>query len=158
MKLRIMLLIGMAAAGVAASYALADGHGNGRDAYASTGAQCQRVHVLGTVPAQELTVTVTRAGKESSLAPGDTVTVALGSTGQNVRVNVEGCLATGTTVTGTTVTGEAAVLHVLPADPQQTTTTDSQVHRQHGGDEHHSTTTTTTTDSTQSPTPPTSNP
>jgi len=139
-KLKIMLLITMAAAGVGASYALADhGRGNGHDAHASTGAPCQHVHVLGTVAAPEtLTVTVLRAGK-SPLAPGQAVTVSLGASGQNVRVNVEGCLD------GSTLTGKTAVLHVVTP---RTNMTGNDAAGKHGDEHHHSTTQTTTTTTT----------
>jgi hypothetical protein len=143
-KLKIVLLIGMAVAGVGASLALADhGRENGRNAYASTDQTCQRAHVLGTVTApQTLTVTVTRAGGKSPFAPGQVVTVSLGTSGQEVRVNAEGCTSDPSSLTANT-----AVLHVVTPPA---TTAGADVRGKHGDEHHQSTTqtTATTTDST----------
>src|SRR5438270_12239718 len=88
MKLK-MLLISVFVAGVGASYALAgDGKHHGDNG-------CQNVHLRGTVAPQNLTVTVDKAGEHSGVAAGTQVTLALGGTGQTVRVNVEAC-STGT--------------------------------------------------------------
>src|SRR6266446_9872899 len=88
MKLKILLFV-VFAAGVGASYALADG-GKHKD-----GNGCQNVHLQGTIAPQTLTVTVGKAGEHSQIAAGSQVALALGATGQVVRVNVEAC-STGT--------------------------------------------------------------
>jgi hypothetical protein len=127
MKLKILLLVGMGLAGLGASYALADaghGRGEGKAKHAATTGACVRTHLHGTVTApQMLTVTVSKAGKASSLAPNQVVTVSLGSSGQSVRVNVEGCWD------GSSLTANQAVLHVMRGmhgdDEHGTTTTDA---------------------------------
>jgi hypothetical protein len=87
---------------------------------------------------QTLTVTVTKSGKGSGFAPGQVVTVSIGSTGQMVRVNAEGC------GTGSSLTAKEAELHAVATagghDPSGRT----------GESDHQSTTdsTTTTTQST----------
>ena len=99
MKLRILMLVLVGAAGVGASIALADSGKHGRHTDTSTVTtgtgttpSCQRSHVFGTASSpQTFTVTVTKAGGHSSFAPGQVVTVTVGAAGQTVRVNAEGC-------------------------------------------------------------------
>jgi hypothetical protein len=110
MKLKILLLA-LFAAGVAASMAIAsDGakHDHG------AGTACE-THLSGTIASQSLVLTVDRAG-DSGLAPGSQATIALGGTGQTVRVKVEGCL------TGTTLTAGQVELRVRPVATTTTTT------------------------------------
>ena len=128
MKLKI-LLISVFVAGVGASYALAgDGkhHGGG----------CQNVHLRGTVAPQTLTVTVDKAGEHSSLAAGTQVTLALGGTGQTVRVNVEAC-STGTGA-ALQLTARSVELRVVKPETTDTTgtATGTTTGKHHGDDEH----------------------
>jgi hypothetical protein len=92
-KLRYVTVAVLAAAGFAASFALADEgkhHGN---------SSCQRSVVFGSSAApMNLTFTVTKAGK-SGLKEGDTATLPVGATGQTVRVLAVGCVGTDGTVT-----------------------------------------------------------
>ena len=128
MKARILFLPVLALAGLGASYALA---GNGKPQHgkfqstSTTGSSCQRVHAFGTASnPQTVVVTVTKAGGNGSLAPGQVVTVSVGGAGQTVAASFDGCLTgassvagrsaslraftprttTGTTSTGTTTT------------------------------------------------------
>ena len=96
MKARILLLPVLAFAGIGASYALANGgdhHGRADTSTSTTAGSCQRTHVRGTAASpQTFVVTVAKAGDDSSVAPGQVVTVSVGQAGQTVAVNVEGCL------------------------------------------------------------------
>lgn len=85
MKLKLALLA-VFAAGLGASLALAD---------SSPGTKCKQVHLDGTLAPQSLTLTVAKASKSLGLAAGSQAALAVGATGQIVRVNVEAC-ATGT--------------------------------------------------------------
>ena len=122
-KLKYVTVAVLAAAGFAASFALADegkhhGDGNGN---------CQRSVVFGSSAApMNLTFTVMKAGK-SGLKEGGTATLPVGATGQTVRVLAVGCVGT-----DGTVTLRGAELHV--ANPN--------------GDWHHGTTTDSTTTGT----------
>lgn len=96
MKLRFLLVAAVFAAGIGASYALADGgHGKG-DAATQ---HCQEVHVNGTIAPQSLTVTLTRDARRLNLAAGSQVTLQLGTAGQTVRLNAEACSTTSGSVT-----------------------------------------------------------
>jgi len=144
-KLRIVLLVLVGAAGVGASFALADSGKHGRHADTSTtttGAtttpSCQRSHVLGTASSpQTFTVTVTNAGEHSSFAPNQVVTVTVGAAGQTVRVNAEGC------ATGSALTAREVEVHAMSTKPTTTSTTASTTStttttQGHGDDgEHH---------------------
>jgi hypothetical protein len=130
----------VAACGFGASYALADnGHGHEHHGAVTTGTtstttttakgpSCRHMHVRGTVAApQTLTVTVVHGGGKDAPANGQVVTVTLGSSGQTVNVDVEGCL------NGSSLTANQAVLHV---------------EGKHGRDEGEKKTTTTTATTT----------
>lgn len=125
MKLRILLLVLVGAAGVGASIALADSGKHGRHADTSTTTtgttttpSCQRAHVLGTASApQTFTVTVTKAGEHSSFAPGQVVIVTVGAAGQTVWVNAEGC------ATGSALTAHEVGVHAVFTKPPKPTTT-----------------------------------
>jgi hypothetical protein len=116
MKLKIMLLLAVFAGGVYASIALAD---EGKKSKRSDAGNCQEVHISGTVAPQTLAVAVDKASSKSLIAAGTTLNLAVGATGQTVRIKAEAC-ATGT--------GTALVLTVkqLELRPQrvgvQTTT------------------------------------
>jgi len=135
-RLKILLLIGTAAAGMGASYALADGgRGHHHALLAAAKGSCQRAHLLGTVAApQTLTVTVTRSGHDSGFASGQVVTVSLGSSGGMVRVDVAGC------GDGSTLAANEAELHAVMPPPAK-----GHHWRDYHGDGDHKTTTTTTT-------------
>ena len=111
MKLRVLLLPPVGLLGLGASYALADG---GHRVHAGLqGSPCPRVHLVGTVAApQTLTVTVAKSGGDSPFAVGQVVTVSLGSVGQTVRVNVDGCSSA-----SSSLTAREAELHVSRPEP-----------------------------------------
>jgi TOBE domain len=113
-----MLLVTLFAAGLGASYALADG-GPGKKNEGDKGhGKCTQVHVRGTIAAQTLTVTLNDAARKLNLAPGSQVVLQLGSAGQTVSVNAEAC---------STTTGSTTQLLVksaeLKAKTAKTTTT-----------------------------------
>jgi hypothetical protein len=117
MKIRIMLLMLVGAAGVCASFALAN-DGKGHEWHGqktTTNGSCQRGAVFGTASGpQTFTVTVTKAGEHSTFAPGQVVTVTVGQSGQPVRIAALGC------VNGSAVTARSAF--VVGARAQTTTT------------------------------------
>ena len=129
MKLRIVLLVLVGAAGVGASFALADSGKHGRHADTSTATTgttttpaCQRTHVSGTTSSpQTFTVTVTKADQHSSLTPGQVVTVTVGGAGQTVRVNAEGCATSASSLTAREV--EVHAMSTRPVTTTSTTTT-----------------------------------
>ena len=137
MKLKLLVLAGLAAAGVGASMAVADnGHGNDQ----GDGHGCRAQHVSGTVAPQTFTITVTHAGDHGSIAAGSTVVVAIGGAGQTVRATVDGCTGSGsgtTTTTSSTLTVRSVDLKAFQT-PSTTTT------RKHDDGDHHGTTTTGT--------------
>jgi mucin-2 len=155
MKLRILMLVLVGAAGVGASIALADSGKHGRHAETSTTATtttgttttgtttttptCQRSHVIGTAASpQTFTVTVTKTGGHSSFAPGQVVTVTVGAAGQTVRVNAEGC-ATASSLTAREVEVHAmSMKHVTTTGTTTTSTTSTTTTTQgHGDGGHH---------------------
>jgi hypothetical protein len=147
-KLRILLLVLVGAAGVGASFALADSgkHGLHSDTSTTTtgttttgttttNPSCQRTHVLGTTSSpQTFTVTVTKSGEHSSLAPGQVVTVTVGAAGQSVRVNAEGC-ATGSAVAAKQV--EVHAVRTASTKTTSTTTTSTTTTNKDHGDKGH---------------------
>jgi len=113
-----LLLVTVFAAGLGASYALADdGHGKNGEGEHGHG-KCTEVHVRGTIAAQTLTVTLDNGARKLNLAPGSQVVLQLGAAGQTVRVNAEAC---------STTTGSSTQLLVksaeLKAQTPKTTTT-----------------------------------
>jgi hypothetical protein len=145
MKLKLMILSALFVAGIFASLALADG---GKHAQQAT--SCHEVHISGTIAPQTLAVTVDKASDKSLIAAGTQLSLAVGSTGQTVRVNAGAC---------STGTGSALVLTVKQVDLQvktaQTTTTQTGTtqtgttgtttkHGDEHGNEHHKGGTTTT--------------
>jgi hypothetical protein len=129
MKLKILLFV-VFAAGVGASYALADG-GKHKDKNG-----CQNVHLRGTIAPQTLTMTVDKAGENSQIAAGSQVALALGATGQVVRVNVEAC----STGTGTALQYSVRGLELRVVKPESTVTTSTETTGtttgKHGDGEH----------------------
>jgi hypothetical protein len=142
-KSKILVLVVLAFAGFGASYALADsGHGHRDSTTTSTTATtpCQRVHVQGTVAApQSFTLTITHSGGENAPAAGKVVTVTLGSAGQTVNVNAEGCL------NGSSVTANQAELHVQGNHSKGDQSDQGDQDENDQGEHHHQTTTTKTT-------------
>ena len=160
MKLRILMLVLVGAAGVGASIALADSgkHGSRSDTSTTvtgtttgttttgttttgtttTTPTCQRSHVIGTASSpQTFTVTVTKAGEHSSFAPGQVVTVTVGAAGQTVRVNAEGC-ATASALSAREVEVHAfSMNHVMTTGTATTSTTSTTTTQGHGDGEHH---------------------
>jgi hypothetical protein len=144
-KLRILMLVLVGAAGVGASIALADSGKHGRHTDTSTVTTgttttptCQRSHVIGTAASpQTFMVTVTKSGEHSSFAPGQVVTVTVGAAGQTVRVNAEGCATT------SALTAREVEVHAMSTNPVTTTgttwtsTTSTATTKDHGGGEHH---------------------
>ena len=124
MKLK-MLLITVFAAGLGASYALADG-GHGKKAEGDKGhGKCTQVHVRGTIAAQTLTVTLSNAARKLNLAPGSQVVLQLGTAGQTVSVNAEACSTT--TGSSTQLVAKSAELKAKTPKTSSTTTTAAQV-------------------------------
>ncbi|HEX7582239.1 MAG TPA: hypothetical protein VF321_04060, partial [Gaiellaceae bacterium] len=101
MKLKLILLCALFAAGVFASLALADGGRHGKKADG-----CHPVFISGTVAPQTLAVTVSRAS-DQSIAAGTQLSLAVGSAGQTVRVLALAC---------STGTGSSLVLTVKHVD------------------------------------------
>ena len=111
MKLKMILLV-VLAAGLTASLAFADDT-KPKD----KGSACKPVHLQGTIAPQSLAMTVTHAGPKDVVAAGSQVTLAVGTTGQTVRVNVEACSA------GGTFTVKSLELKPQKPKPGKTTTT-----------------------------------
>ena len=124
MRLKL-LLVTVFAAGLGASYALADdGHGNnGQNGSGEHGhgSKCAEVHVRGTIAPQTLTVTLDNGARKLSLAPGSQVVLQLGAAGQTVSVNAEAC----STTTGSTtqLLVKSAELKAKTPKTSSTTTT-----------------------------------
>ena len=117
MKLK-MLLVTVFAAGLGASYALADnGHGNQGKGDQGHG-KCTQVHVRGTIAAQTLTVTLSNEARKLNLAPGSQVVLQLGAAGQTVSVNAEAC----STTTGSTTQLLVKSAELQARTPKTTTT------------------------------------
>jgi hypothetical protein len=111
-----LLLVTVFAAGLGASYALADdGHGNKNDGHG----KCTRVHVRGTIAPQTLTVTLSNAARKLNLAPGSQIVLQVGAAGQTVSVNAEAC----STTTGTSTQLVARSAELKAKTPKTTTTT-----------------------------------
>src|SRR5438093_6719250 len=138
MKLKIMLLLAAFAAGAYASLALAD---EGKKSTTSDGGKCREVHISGTVAPQTLAVAVDKANAKSLIAAGTTLNLAVGATGQTVRIKAEAC-ATGT---GTALTLTVKQLQLRPERVKAQTTTDGTTHK---GKDHDKGTTTTTAPAT----------
>jgi hypothetical protein len=105
MKLKLTVLAAVFAAGLTASFALADdGHGHGHGDQANH-AKCSEVHINGTIAPQAMTVTLggRHGSKKLNLAPGSQVQIQVGAAGQTVNVNAEACMSG---------SGSAAVLQV----------------------------------------------
>jgi hypothetical protein len=154
MKLKLMILSALFAAGVFASLALADGGRHGKKAD-----RCHEVHISGTIAPQTLAVTVDRASARSLIPAGTQLNLAVGSAGQTVRVKAEACATgTGTSLVLTVKEVELKPQRVKTVTTGQTTTGTTQTAttqkrdddhkgRDHKG-KHHGTTTTTTTGAT----------
>ena len=81
-------------------------------------------HISGTVGPQTFTITVTKGGPHGSVAPGSTVTVTIGGTGQTVRATVGGCTSSNGTTTALTVRSvDLKSGNGEPGDHHETTTT-----------------------------------
>jgi hypothetical protein len=118
MKLKLTILAAVFAAGLTASFALAnDGKGKG-DEHGKKNGKCTQVHLRGTVAAQTLAVTLDKASKKLGSAAGTTVQVALGAAGQTVRVDAEACQV----VSGTSTVIQVRELHAKVRTPKATTT------------------------------------
>jgi hypothetical protein len=141
MKLKALLLVALAAAGVGASMAVAD-NGTGNDQ--GKGHGCRGQHISGTVGPQTFTITVTKAEHNGSIAPGSTVVVTIGGTGQTVRATVGGCSSANGTTSTSTLTVRSVDLKAFNTSTTTTTGKDDDEHHNHG------TTTTATTTTTHS--------
>jgi hypothetical protein len=144
MKLKIVLLALIGAAGATSSFALADsghhgrGHTNGKKDQG-----CKKAVVFGTAAApQSFTVTVTHADRHSPFHNGDVVTVSLGAQGQTVALTGVGC------ADGSTLQAGTALLHVRMVRPPDTTTVTTTTTGDRGKSHHHPGGTTTTTHTT----------
>jgi hypothetical protein len=131
MKLKMMVLLALFAAGIFASFALAE---DGKHSKKADG-RCHEVHISGTIAAQALAVTVDKANKKSLIPAGTVLSLAVGSTGQTVRVNVQAC------ATGTGTVLEYSVRQIeLRVKTTHTATTETtaatETTKKHGDDEH----------------------
>ncbi|HEY7399190.1 MAG TPA: hypothetical protein VH538_12855 [Gaiellaceae bacterium] len=125
MKLKIMVLMALGVAGAGASFALAannSSHGHK--------AACRRTVLVGTasVP-QSFDVTLSRTWRHTSLKPGQSVHVTMGSSGQTIRFTGVGCVGDDGTVT-VSVAGFQVVQHrdrggTTTTEPPTTTTAPS---------------------------------
>jgi hypothetical protein len=119
MKLKVTILAAVFAAGLTASFALAnDGHGKGDDQGKKAG-KCTEVHLRGTAAPQTLAVTLDKASKKLDAAAGTTIQVALGATGQTVRIDAQACQV----VSGTSTVLQIRELHAKVRTPKAATTT-----------------------------------
>jgi hypothetical protein len=146
MKLKLLVLLALFAAGAFASFALAD---NGKHAKKAEG-KCHEVHISGTIAPQTLVVTVDQASAKRLIAAGTQLSLAVGSTGQTVRVKAEACATgTGSSLALTIKQVELRPARVKAVEAVQTST---QEKRHTGEDEHKgkkgATTTSTTTTTT----------
>jgi hypothetical protein len=116
-----MLLVTLFAAGLGASFALADdGHGKKNEGDHGHG-KCTQVHVRGTIAPQTLTVTLAHEARKLNLAPGSQVVLQLGTAGQTVNVNAEACATT--TGSTTQLVAKSAELKAKTPKTSSTTTT-----------------------------------
>lgn len=115
MKLKVLLVTMLGVAGLGSSLALADGGEHHDVRGATTG--CTPTHVRGTASAVSLTVTVQKTNAAGPFAPGQVITVSLGSPGDTIRLEAGGC------ADGSTLTAREAELHVL--HQRSTTTNDT---------------------------------
>jgi hypothetical protein len=119
MRLKL-LLVTIFAAGLGASYALADdGHGDGNSQGHDN--HCGELHVRGTVGPQTFTVTLTRDSKRLNLTAGSQVVVTMGGTGQTVSFNAEGCSTT--SGSATQLQAKQAELHAGNTHTDESSTT-----------------------------------
>lgn len=143
MKLKAILLVVCAAAGVGASIAVAD-NGKGND-QGDQGNGCEGQHISGTVGPQTFTITVTKSEHGGSIAPGSTVVVTIGGTGQTVRATVGGCSSANGTTTSSALTVRSVDLKTFDTS---TTTTGKDEDNDDDQGEHHDHGDTTTTGTT----------
>jgi hypothetical protein len=145
MKLKLTILCALFAAGVTASFALAD---NGGDAKKNEG-KCKEVHISGTIAPQTLAVTVDKASSKSLIAAGSQLSLTVGAAGQTVKIKAEAC-ATGTG-TALVLTVKQVELRPVKVKPASTTTSTEKKHDDHG--KKGTTTTATTTAATTTTAP-----
>ena len=128
MRFKLLVVVAVFAAGLGASYALADnGDGNSQGGDHN----CREVHLSGTVGPQSYTVTLTRDSTRLNLNAGATVVVTVGGTGQTVHFSGEGCSTTTGTTTTTTFNG--AEIHAFTP---RTHTTSTGTSTTRDGDDH----------------------
>lgn len=138
MKLKALLLVAFAAAGVGASIAVAD---NGNDQGDNNG--CRALRISGTAAPQTFVITVSHAGKNGPAA-GSTVTVTIGGAGQTVRANVGECTSVGGTGTTSTTTVRSVDLRAFQTQTTTGKRSGDDDNGQGDNDDHGTTTTTTT--------------
>ena len=133
MKLKLMVMLALFAAGVFASFALAD---DGNHAKHADG-NCREIHISGTIAPQTLAVTVDKANAKSLIPAGTQLSLSVGAAGQTVRLRAEAC-ATGD--------GSALVLTVKRVElrPARVETGQTGTDKKHDGKDDHGGTTTTT--------------
>ena len=154
MKLKLMVMCALFAAGVFASFALAEG---GKHAKKADNNNCREVHISGTIAPQTLAVTVDKANEKALIPAGTQLSLAVGATGQTVRLKAEAC-ATGT---GSSLVLTIKQVELRPANVTTTQTgttqtgTTSKKHEDEHGDHGRKggTTTSTTTAAATTTTP-----
>ena len=157
MKLKLMVMCALFAAGVFASFALAEGGKHAKKADNN----CREVHISGTIAPQTLAVTVDKANEKALIPAGTQLSLAVGATGQTVRLKAEAC-ATGT---GSSLVLTIKQVELRPANVTTTRTgttrtgttrtgTTQKKHEDEQGDHHgHKGGTTTAATTTTTPTP-----
>jgi hypothetical protein len=130
MKLKMIILLALFAAGVFASMALAENGNRGK----KKDDGCREVHISGTIAPQTLAVTVDKASSKLGIAAGTQLSLAVGAAGQTVRVKAEVC-ATGT-AGALTFTVKKAELRPERVKAAQTTTGGTTT-RKHDDDDDH---------------------
>jgi hypothetical protein len=132
MKLKLIVLSALFAAGVFASLALADGGKHGRKADS-----CRKVHLFGTIAPQTLAVTVDRTNRKSVVPAGTVVNLALGESGQAIRVAVEACASGADGALVYSVRGlQLRVKPARAATTETSTTAKTTAETEHGGRGH----------------------
>jgi len=156
MKIKITALVALFAAGVFASMAFAHGGpGKGFRGFFFFGdnKRCDHVVLVGSISPTTLTVKVDGASHRLNVAPGTSLPLQIGTSGQTVRVLAEGCQVT----TGSTTAFQVKELHIKVRTPRSTTTTGTtQTGTTQTGTTQTGTTQTTTTQTTSTSTVTTS--
>jgi hypothetical protein len=136
MRLKSLLLV-LAVAGFASSFALANGgDGKGQTTTGTTTAKqkCRKLELKGTAAAQSITIAVTKANKAGHDLVGKPATLALSG---NVSVNAQLCAAAQSGTTTTTPTGTLQLRVLKVAAPKNARGNDREDDDDQGGGKGH---------------------